>query len=93
MCVECYSNIWLHCPLPQVSCQEWGRVLLRNQEWEAVLEHTLMACRFTSELPQWDTASHNSLREQCYSILAAQSLAALQQYSPAANRGQELLRR
>lgn len=90
---HCYRKAYPHLVAFKVSCQEWGRVLLRNQEWEAVLEHTLMACRFTSELPQWDTASHNSLREQCYSILAAQSLAALQQYSPAANRGQELLRR
>ncbi len=80
-------------PPPQVSCQEWGQVLLRNKEWDAVLEHTLMAWRYTSELPQWDTASHNALRGQCYSILAAQSLTALQHYHPEPSRGPELLRR
>lgn len=80
-------------PLPQVSCQEWGQVLLRNKEWEAVLEHSLMAWRYTSELPQWDTVNHNALREQCYSILAAQSLTALQHYRPEPSRGLELLKR
>lgn len=85
------------CPPPplnlQVSCQEWGQVLLRNKEWDAALEHALLACRYTSELPQWDTSSHNGLREQCYSILAAHSLTALQHYHPDGSRGRELLRR
>ncbi|MEQ2208373.1 hypothetical protein XENOCAPTIV_027126, partial [Xenoophorus captivus] len=77
----------------QVSCQEWGQVLLRNKEWDAVLEHSLMAWRYTSDLPQWDTVNHNVLREQCYSILAAHGLAALQHHRPEASRGRELLRR
>lgn len=58
-----------------------------------MLEHTLMAWRYTSELPQWDTVNHNALREQCYSILAAHSLTALQHYHPEPIRGRELLRR
>lgn len=52
-----------------------------------------MAWRYVSELPQWDTANHNALREQCYGILAANCLSALQHYQPAASRGRELLRR
>ena len=88
---SCHTNS-LSSPL-QVSCQEWGQVLLRNKEWDAMLEHTLMAWRSTSELPQWDTASHNAVREQCYGILAAHSLTALQHYRPEPNRGRELLRR
>uniref|UniRef100_A0A3Q3WJX0 Uncharacterized protein n=1 Tax=Mola mola TaxID=94237 RepID=A0A3Q3WJX0_MOLML len=55
--------------------------------------HTLMAWRYTSDLPHWDTASHNTLREQCYNILAAHSLAALKHFHPEPNRGRELLRR
>lgn len=78
---------------PQVSCQQWSQVLLQNKEWDAVLEHTLMAWRYVSELPQWDTANHNALREQCYSLLAANCLGALQHYQPAASRGRQLLRR
>lgn len=58
-----------------------------------MLEHALMAWRYVSELPQWDTANHNALREQCYGILAANCLSALQHYQPAASRGRELLRR
>ncbi|KAK7926187.1 hypothetical protein WMY93_008497 [Mugilogobius chulae] len=90
---HCYRKAYPHLVAFKVSCQEWGQVLLRNHEWDAVVEHTLMAWRFTSELPQWDTASHNALREQCFSILATQSQAALQHYSPQASRGRELLRR
>lgn len=90
---HCYRKAYPHLVAYKVSCQEWGQVLLRNQDWDAVLEHTLMAWRFTSELPQWETSSHNALREQCFSILATQCQAALQHYSPPASRGRELLRR
>ncbi|XP_042260290.1 uncharacterized protein LOC121891790 isoform X2 [Thunnus maccoyii] len=90
---HCYRKAYPHLVAFKVSCQEWGQVLLRNKEWDAVLEHTLMAWRYTSELPQWDTANHNALREQCYSILASHSLTALQHYCPEPNRRRELLRR
>ncbi|XP_034469118.1 uncharacterized protein LOC117778028 [Hippoglossus hippoglossus] len=90
---HCYRKAYPHLVAFKVSCQEWGHVLLRNKEWDAMLEHTLMAWRYTSELPQWDTANHNAVREQCYGILAAHSLTALQHYRPETNRGRELLRR
>ncbi|XP_074520852.1 uncharacterized protein LOC141786048 isoform X2 [Halichoeres trimaculatus] len=90
---HCYRKAYPHLVSFKVSCQEWGQVLLRNKEWDAVLEHTLMAWRYTSEMPQWDTANHNALREQCYSILASHSLTALQHYQPEPSRGRELLRR
>ncbi|XP_020794820.1 uncharacterized protein LOC110173171 [Boleophthalmus pectinirostris] len=90
---HCFRKAYPHLVAFKVSCQEWGQVLLRNQEWDVVLEHTLLAWRFTSELPQWDTASHNALREQCFSLLASQSQAALQHYTPPTSRGRELLRR
>uniref|UniRef100_H3C6C4 Uncharacterized protein n=1 Tax=Tetraodon nigroviridis TaxID=99883 RepID=H3C6C4_TETNG len=89
---HCYRKAYPQLVAFKVSCQEWGQVLLKNKEWDAVLEHTLMAWRYTSELPQWDTANHNALREQCYSILAAHSLAALQHYRPQPSRARELLR-
>lgn len=90
---HCYRKAYPHLVAFKVSCQEWGQVLLRNKEWDVLLEYSLMAWRYTSELPQWDTTSHNALREQCYSILATYSLAALQHYRPQLTRGQELLRR
>ncbi|XP_047210790.1 uncharacterized protein LOC124861262 isoform X1 [Girardinichthys multiradiatus] len=90
---HCYRKAYPHLVAFKVSCQEWGQVLLRNKEWDAVLEHSLMAWRYTSDLPQWDTVNHNVLREQCYSILAAHGLAALQHHHPEASRGLELLRR
>lgn len=90
---HCYRKAYPHLVAFKVSCQEWGQVLLRHKEWDSVLEHTLMAWRVTSELPQWDTANHNALREQCYGILATHSLTALRHYSPSPGRGRELLRR
>ncbi|XP_058477874.1 uncharacterized protein LOC131448997 [Solea solea] len=90
---HCYRKAYPHLVAFKVSCQEWGQVLLRNEEWDAVLEHALMAWRYTSELPQWDTVNHNAMREQCYSILAAHIHAALQHYHSDPSRGRELLRR
>ncbi|XP_019723956.1 uncharacterized protein LOC109514931 [Hippocampus comes] len=90
---HCYRKAYPHLVAFKVTCQQWGQVLLQNKEWDAVLEHTLLAWRYTSELPQWDMASHNALREQCYSVMAAHSLTALQQHCPTPSRGHELLRR
>ncbi|XP_024150226.1 uncharacterized protein LOC112160094 [Oryzias melastigma] len=90
---HCYRKAYPHLLAFKVSCQEWGQVLLRNQEWDSLLEFCLMAWRYTGELPQWDTESHNALRDQCYGALAAHGLAALRHYHPAASRGRELLRR
>ncbi|XP_078788233.1 uncharacterized protein LOC101172060 isoform X2 [Oryzias latipes] len=89
---HCYRKAYPHLLAFKVSCQEWGQVLLRNQEWDSLLEFCLMAWRYTSELPQWDTESHNALRDQCYGALAAHKLAALQHYHPSPSRGRELLR-
>ncbi|XP_015247060.1 PREDICTED: uncharacterized protein LOC107095459 [Cyprinodon variegatus] len=90
---HCYRKAYPHLLAFKLSCQEWGQVLLRNKEWDAVLEHSLMAWRFTSDLPQWDTVNHNVLREQCYGVLAAHSLSALEHYRPEPSRARELLRR
>ncbi|XP_029942280.1 uncharacterized protein LOC115384103 [Salarias fasciatus] len=90
---HCYRKAYPHLLAFKVSCQEWGQVLLRSQDWDGALEHALMAWRYTSQLPQWDTAGHNALREQCYRVLAAHALAALQHHRPDASRGRELLRR
>ncbi|XP_012712772.2 uncharacterized protein LOC105921526 [Fundulus heteroclitus] len=90
---HCYRKAYPHLLAFKVSCQEWGQVLLRNKKWDAVLEHSLLAWRYTGELPQWDTAQHNVLRGQCYGVLAAHSLAALEHYRPEPSRGRELLRR
>ncbi|KAM8871687.1 uncharacterized protein ACB058_003857 [Synchiropus picturatus] len=90
---HCYRKAYQHLVAFKVSCYEWGQLLLRNKEWDCVLEHALVAWRYTSELPQWDTANHNVLREQCYDILAAHILTALQHFQPEPKRGQEILRR
>ncbi|KAG9339452.1 hypothetical protein JZ751_023589 [Albula glossodonta] len=74
-------------------CQEGGKLLLQREQWEAALEYTLVAWRYTSKLPQWDTPSHNSLREQCYRLLSAHGVAALRHRPLRADKAQELLRR
>ncbi|XP_041726712.2 uncharacterized protein LOC121556886 isoform X2 [Coregonus clupeaformis] len=90
---HCYRKAYPHLVVFKVSCQEWGQLLLQNQEWESALEHALVAWRYTSELPQWDTSSHNSVREQCYSMLAAHCITALQHYRPEPSKARELHRR
>ncbi|KAJ8004104.1 hypothetical protein DPEC_G00155310 [Dallia pectoralis] len=90
---HCYRKAYPDLVVFKVSCQEWGQLLLRNEEWESALEHALVAGRYTSELPQWDTSSHNLVREQCYNTLAAHSISALQHYCPEPSKARELLRR
>ncbi|KAJ3584160.1 hypothetical protein NHX12_014656 [Muraenolepis orangiensis] len=76
---HCYRKAYPHLLAFKVSCQEWGQVLLRSGQWDSVLEYALMAWRYAGELPRWDTASHNALREQCFATLAAHCLTALRQ--------------
>ncbi|XP_010898710.2 uncharacterized protein LOC105027993 isoform X2 [Esox lucius] len=90
---HCYRKAYPHLVVFKVSCQEWGQLLLQNEEWESVLEHALVAGRYTSELPQWETSNHNLVREQCYNMLAAHSITALQHYCPEPSKARELLRR
>ncbi|KAJ8253483.1 hypothetical protein GJAV_G00213440 [Gymnothorax javanicus] len=90
---RCYRKAYPYLLAFKSACQEGGRLLLQSQQWEAALEHTLVAWRYTSELPQWDTASHNSVKEQCYGVLAAHCASALQRAPPRAGKAGELLRR
>ncbi|XP_073682448.1 uncharacterized protein [Garra rufa] len=90
---HCYRKARPHLMAFKRSCQDGGRLLLQNAEWEKLLEFVQTACRYTSELPQWETSTHNALREHCYNTLAAFCTAALQKLRPAARRARELLRR
>ncbi|XP_041128486.1 uncharacterized protein LOC121328073 [Polyodon spathula] len=95
------SNRDAHCyrkACPQLlafkkACIGWGELLLQCNLWESALEFVLNAWRFTSELPQWETSSHNRCKEQCFSALAAQCTTALQQSSIGMKRAIELKRR
>ncbi|KAJ8410026.1 hypothetical protein AAFF_G00210670 [Aldrovandia affinis] len=90
---HCYRKAYPHLLAFKGACQEGGRLLLQSEQWEVALEYSLMAWRYTSKLPQWDTASHNAVREQCYSALAAHCATSLRHQPPRANKAQELLRR
>ncbi|XP_077456734.1 uncharacterized protein LOC144074268 [Stigmatopora argus] len=90
---HCYRKAYPHLVAFKVACQVWIQVILQKKEWDAVLEHTLTVWHYISKLPQWDIASHNTLRDECYAIMAAHSLTALQNYCPTQRRRQELLRR
>ncbi|XP_041116151.1 uncharacterized protein LOC121321319 [Polyodon spathula] len=75
------------------TCIGRGELLLQCNLWESALEFVLNAWRFTSELPQWETSSHNRCKEECFSALAAQCTTALQQSSIGMKRAIELKRR
>ncbi|XP_042622650.1 uncharacterized protein LOC109083720 [Cyprinus carpio] len=90
---HCYRKARPHLMAFRRSCQDGGRLLLQKAQWEKLLEFVQVACRYASELPQWETSTHNALREHCYNTLAAFCTAALQKHRPAARRARELLRR
>ncbi|XP_012692754.1 uncharacterized protein LOC105908739 [Clupea harengus] len=90
---HCYRKAYPHLLAFKRSCQEGGQTLERCGEWESLLEFALTGWRCTSELPQWDTASHNVIREHCYSMLAKHCSTALRHHQPAPSKVREMLRR
>ncbi|XP_066562322.1 uncharacterized protein LOC136751009 isoform X2 [Amia ocellicauda] len=76
---HCYRKAYPHLLAFKQACVEGGKLLLKCKQWDAALEFGLSAWRYTSELPQWDTSSHNMLRAQCFSTLATHCITALQQ--------------
>ncbi|XP_048855305.1 filamin A-interacting protein 1-like [Brienomyrus brachyistius] len=90
---HCYRKAYPHLLAFKRSCQEGGRLLVQAQRWSAVLEYALVAWRYVSALPQWDTSGHNALREQCYGVLADLCASALHHQRPGLSQAQELLRR
>ncbi|XP_043108447.1 uncharacterized protein LOC122354338 [Puntigrus tetrazona] len=90
---HCFRKARPHLMAFKRSCQDGGRLLLQNSEWEKLLEFVQAACRFASQLPQWETSTHNALQEHCYATLATLCSTALQKHRPAEHRARELLRR
>ncbi|XP_028655743.1 uncharacterized protein LOC114650347 isoform X1 [Erpetoichthys calabaricus] len=77
----CYRKACPHLLAFKKTCLKAGNLLIRSQQWEAVLDYVLIAWRYTSELPQWDTRSHNQYKEQCFRALAFHCIKALQECS------------
>ncbi|XP_026867215.2 uncharacterized protein LOC113578260 isoform X2 [Electrophorus electricus] len=90
---HCYRKAYPHLLAFKRSCVEGGQILVQSGKFENVLEFVLGAWQCASELPQWDTSNHNSIREQCYHALAGYCTAALQHHRPRASKARELLRR
>ncbi|KAL2087528.1 hypothetical protein ACEWY4_016356 [Coilia grayii] len=90
---HCYRKAYPHLLAFKRSCQEGSQTLVRCGDWESVLEFALAGWRCTSELPHWDTASHNELREHCYATLAKHCSTALRHHQPAPSKAREILRR
>lgn len=75
--VHCYKRVKVHLLTFKKACLEQGKALLSAGCWEAVIRYTAMAWRYTGRLPDWDDPSHNTHKQQCYSVLAGQCMAAL----------------
>ncbi|KAG5261883.1 hypothetical protein AALO_G00289650 [Alosa alosa] len=90
---HCYRKAYPHLVAFKRSCQEGGQTLARRGEWESLLEFALTGWRYVSELPQWDTARHNTGREHCYTALARHCSMALRHHQPAPSKAREMLRR
>jgi hypothetical protein len=63
----------------QKVCLDQAKALSKSQCWEALMRYILIAWKYTSKLPDWDELSHNALKAQCFSVLAAQCMLALKQ--------------
>lgn len=90
---HCYRKAYPHLVAFKRSCQEGGQTLERCGEWESLLEFALTGWKIASELPQWDTARHNTIRDHCYFTLAKHCSTALRHHQPAPSKAREMLRR
>ncbi|XP_028837471.1 uncharacterized protein LOC114791101 [Denticeps clupeoides] len=90
---HCYRKAYPHLRAFKRSCQEAGQLLLESGQWAAAVEYTLVGWRYASELPQWETSSHNAIREHCFHTLAKHCTSAIRHHRPTTSRAKELLKR
>eukprot|EP00062_Callorhinchus_milii_P010934 gi/632956353/ref/XP_007893915.1/ PREDICTED: uncharacterized protein LOC103180104 [Callorhinchus milii] len=74
----CFRKAHAHLQAFKKTCLEQGRLLLQAECWETTTDYTLIAWRYTSELPHWDNSFHNECTQQCFTALAVQSMIGLQ---------------
>ena len=61
----------------QKACLEEGKLLLLSQDWNLLILYVLSAWKYVHGLPDWDDASHNAIKKQCFQTLAAQCMVAI----------------
>ncbi|ELU14155.1 hypothetical protein CAPTEDRAFT_224629 [Capitella teleta] len=74
---HCFRKVKGHLQAYKKICLDQARSLTKAQCWEAALKYVCIALKFTSKLPDWDEPSHNSIKAQCFSVLAAQCMISL----------------
>ncbi|XP_072900646.1 uncharacterized protein [Hemitrygon akajei] len=89
----CYHKAHNHLQVFKRTCLEQGKLLLQAGCWETSLNYTLIAWRYTSELPHWDNSFHNESTQQCFTLLAAQGTTALQRSSLELEKYKQLRKR
>ncbi|KAK3711750.1 hypothetical protein QZH41_020140 [Actinostola sp. cb2023] len=76
-----YRRVHSHIVEFKKMCIDQGKQLLEGCLWKIAVEYVLMAWSHISDLPTWDSPSHNSCKTSCYRTLAVQFQKALTQGS------------
>lgn len=73
----CYRRVYVHLAAFKKFCLHQGRHLVRCRSWKAVIEYSLMAWHYTTNLPIWDNPAHNKCKESCFQGLTLICMRAL----------------
>ncbi|KAK2158438.1 hypothetical protein LSH36_170g01007 [Paralvinella palmiformis] len=74
---SCYRRAKVHLSTFKKACLEEGKLLLLSQDWNLLILYVLSAWKYVHGLPDWDDASHNAIKKQCFQTLAAQCMVAI----------------
>ncbi|GFQ91296.1 uncharacterized protein TNCT_49461 [Trichonephila clavata] len=73
----CFLRVRTHLEVFKKECLEMCHHFMDSQYWPAVFEFIFIAWKYTMELPDWESVSHNKIKSLCMKQLASQCISAL----------------
>lgn len=65
-----YSRVAVHLLAFKKELCDQGKGLIEANAWPSVVDHGIMAWNYVMATPNWDNATHNNIKKQCFKALA-----------------------
>jgi len=66
-----YSRVAVHLLAFKKELSDQGKRLIEANAWSSVVNHGIMAWNYVEATPNWDNATHNNIKKQCFKALAS----------------------
>jgi len=66
-----YSRVSGHLLAFKKELSDQGKILIEANAWPSVVDHGIMAWNYVMATPNWENATHNNVKKQCFKILAS----------------------